>query len=583
MEEIINTDIWDLLEKGKNYNRMQTLYEQAEDNYDQYHGRQWKGLKKPKNTGEPIVLNIIKPIVKNKVNTVNESSYQIVFNPNTYETEEELESLRATSKGLTQFVMRMWEKSQSGKKVRSVVKNSCITSEGILYFFNEDNKIMSEEVYKNNIYYGNENDADIQNQPYILATFRKTVKEVRQQALKYKDSDRNELTEEDIKNIVSDMDYWEETSRDKRVVEVSPMCTVVRKFERKEDGKIWISESTKTCEILKEQCTECELYPFAHYVWEEEVGYARGVSEISFIIDNQRAINKIATRRDIATTIGAYPKLVADTTYVKNPQALNQVGSTIELTNMRADDVNKVISYLRPASISSDAYNLQQDLIQGTKELLGAGDVALGNVNPEQASGKAILAVMNASKQPLNEQVENFKFFLEDCAKIILDIIKAYFVEGLTLYSSKDEINELGQTEQIETPFEITQEELEKLDLNLKIDITPQSSYDKYAQEMSLENLLIKNMITLEEYTEALPEDSTMPKPTLESIIRRRQEKRKKITQMQQEMNAYDSAIRQEMAMMGGDVNEMSAMQTSGNAGGANITGQDNPQMQEMQ
>lgn len=229
--------------------------------------------------------------------------------------------------------------------------------------------------------------------------------------------------------------------------------------------------------------------------------------------------------------------------------------------------------------MSSDAYNLQQDLIQGTKELLGAGDVALGNVNPEQASGKAILAVMNASKQPLNEQVENFKFFLEDCAKIILDIIKVYFVEGLTLYSTKDEINDLGQTEQIETPFKITQKELEELDLNLKIDITPQSAYDKYAQEMSLENLLIKGMITLEEYAEALPEDSTMPKPTLESIIRRRQEKRKKITQIQQEMNAYDSAVRQEMAMMGGDTNEMSAMQTSGNAGGANITEQSNPQM----
>ncbi len=578
-ETVINTDIWDLLEKGKNYNRMQTLYEQSEDNYDQYHGRQWKGLKKPKNTGEPIVLNIIKPIVKNKVNTVNESSYQIIFNPNIYETEKELEGLKAISKGLTQFVMRMWEKSQSGKKVRSVVKNSCITSEGIIYFFEDDNKIMSEEVYKNNIYYGNENDADIQNQPYILATFRKTVKEVREQARRYREEKRNELTDDDIKKIVSDMDYWEETSRDKRVVEVSPMCTVVRKFEKKEDGKIWISESTRTCEILKEQSTECELYPFAHYIWEEEVGYARGVSEISFIIDNQRAINKIATRRDIATTIGAYPKLVADTSVVKNPQALNQVGATVEVNGIRADDVNKAVSYLRPVSMSADAYNLQQDLIQGTKELLGAGDVALGNVNPEQASGKAILAVMNAAKQPLNEQVENFKFFLEDCARIILDIIKAYFVDGLTLYTTSDELNDLGQPEQIDTPFKITQEELEELDLNLKIDITPQSAYDKMAQEMSLENLLTGGYITLEEYTEALPEDSTMPKPTLESIIRRRQEKRKKITQMQQEMNAYDSAVRQEMAMMGGDTNEMSQMPISRNAGGENISVQDSTQM----
>lgn len=425
-EKVINTDSWNLLEVGKNYNRMQTLFEQAETNYDQYHGRQWKGLKKPKNSSEPIVLNIIKPIVKNKVNTVNESSYQIIFNPNTYETEEELESLRAVSKGLTQFVMRMWEKSQSGKNVRSVVKNSCITSEGIIYFFDDDNKIMSEEVYKNNIFYGNENEQDIQNQPYILATFRKTVKEVKEEARRYKEANKNNLTDEEIEQILSDMDYFEETSRDKRVVEVSPMCTVVRKFERKEDGKIWVSESTRTCDILKEQPTGCELYPFAHYVWEEEAGYARGISEISSIIDNQRAINKIATRRNIATTVGAYPKLVVDSSCVVNPKTLNQVGSTVELKNVRADDVSKVINYLRPVSMSSDAYNLQQDLIQGTKELLGAGDVALGNVNPEQASGKAILAVMNASKQPLNEQVENFKFFLEDCAKIILDIIKVY-------------------------------------------------------------------------------------------------------------------------------------------------------------
>ena len=90
---------------------------------------------RPNSTTEPVTLNIIKPIVKYKVNVVNQNSYQIVFNPNTYNTVEQLQELKDITKGLTQFVNRMWEKSQSGKKVRSIVKNACINSEGIIHFF----------------------------------------------------------------------------------------------------------------------------------------------------------------------------------------------------------------------------------------------------------------------------------------------------------------------------------------------------------------------------------------------------------------------------------------------------------------
>ena len=330
-EEMQTTNTWNLYEIGKNYNRLQSLYEEGTDNYNYYQGRQWEGLKRPKSSQEPIVLNIVKPIVKYKVNIVNQNSYEIVFNPNTYSSLEELENLTAVTKALSQFINRMWEKSQSGKKVRSVVKNACINSEGIIYFYCEDDKIQSEEIDKNNIYYGNENDSDIQNQPYILVVFRKTVKEVRAQARKYREDGYNNLTDEEINGIVSDMDFNEQQGKEKMLMEVSPMCLVIKKFERGEDGKIYVSESTKTCDLIEPQSTDCELYPFAHYVWEEEKGYARGVSEVSGLIENQREINKTATRRAIGVRIGAYPKLVVDIERVANPAALEQVGSTIEL------------------------------------------------------------------------------------------------------------------------------------------------------------------------------------------------------------------------------------------------------------
>jgi len=75
----------------------------------------------------------------------------------------------------------------------------------------------------------------------------------------------------------------------------------------------------------------------------------------------------------------------------------------------------------------------------------------------------------------------------------------------------------------------------------------------------------------LEEYTEALPDNSASPKTQLQTLIRKRKEARKQITAMQMRANAINSAVQQEMAdqqaeygMNGGMVNEMSNMQNGG-------------------
>ena len=100
----------------------------------------------------------------------------------------------------------------------------------------------------------------------------------------------------------------------------------------------------------------------------------------------------------------------------------------------------------------------------------------------------------------------------------------------------------------------------------MKIDITRTSPYDNYSREMSLLDLFSNGHITLEELTEALDENSTLPKADLESIVRRRKEARQQIMQMQEQANALDSAIQQEMIMQGGDINAMSQMPIGGDA-----------------
>lgn len=539
-EETNITTVWQEYERGKNYNYQQQLYEKSKKNYDFYHGNQWEGLKL---TGiQPITLNIIKSIVKYKVGVVKTNAYQIYFNSDTYENEEQRKKLQDICDMLNRYANRLWEKNKLNKVVRSCVDDACINSEGIVYFYadpNPDsNNILCEQVDKTNIYYGNENDDDIQNQPYIIISFRRTVEEVKEEAR------ANGISEKEIELIMEDQDIEEQSGRDLRATEIVPMCLVLLKLYKK-DGKIWAKKCTKLATVMKDTCLEISLYPVAHILWERVKGSARGQGEVEYLIPNQIEINKTATRRALAVKMVAFPKLVVNTKYIKNTKALNKVGTTIEVNEMNADDVNKVVNYLKPTAISSDAYNLQKELEEDTQSLAGAGDTVTGNVDPTQASGKAILAVQQASQQPINQQVEYYKDFIEDIARIWFEMLKVNSVKGITLTTEKKDYANNTTVEEI---YKISYEELKSYDLDIKIDITPKSPFDKYAMEMSLENLLGAQQITFEEYVNALPEDATMNKAKLKEILKEREEKQNIITEIEKQGNALDSAMQQVMA-----------------------------------
>ena len=538
-EEMNITTVWEEYERGKNYNYQQQLYEKSKKNYDFYHGNQWEGIKL---TGiQPITLNIIKSIVKYKVGVVKTNSYQIYFNSDTYEDEEQRKKLQDICDMLNRYANRLWEKNKVNKIVRCCVDDACIDNEGIIYFYadpdEDSNNILCEQVDRTNIYYGNENDDDIQNQPYIIISFRRTVEEVKEEAR------QNGISEEEIELITEDQDIEEQSGRDLRTTEIVPMCLVLLKLYKK-DGKIWAKKCTKLATVMKDACLEISLYPVAHILWERVKGSARGQGEVEYLIPNQIEINKTATRRALVVKMVAFPKLVANTKYIKNTKALNKVGTTIELNELNADDVTKVVNYLKPTGISSDAYNLQKELEEDTQSLAGAGDTVTGNVDPTQASGKAILAVQQASQQPINQQVEYYKDFIEDIARIWFEMLKVNSVKGITLvHEQKDYANNVT----IEKPYELTQKELKSYDFYIKIDVTPKSPFDKYAMEMSLENLLGAQQITFEEYVNALPEDATMPKAKLKEILKDREEKDNTITQIEKQGNALNAAMEQVM------------------------------------
>lgn len=523
-EEIQITDVWRLYEQGRDYCRKINMYADTDKNYRFYNGNQWLGLKV--SGVEPVQLNFIKPIVKYKIGTINSNLWAINYSSQNFENKNFRAVAERTCELLNKKAAKVWEKDGLDMKARRICKDSAINDIGIMYvtYDAEEQSPINEIIAKNDIYFGNENDGDIQRQPYILIKQRRSVAEIQELARK------EGVSEAKMQFIIGDSDYFEESGEAAKI-EKDHKCTLVTKLYKK-NGTIWYSKATRYAEIVADTDSGLKYYPVATMQWEEKEGSARGEGEVRHLIPNQIEVNKTLMRRIITVKQTAYPQKVARMDKIQNPNAVNEVGGVIRITGADVDDVRKVFTNIEPAQMSADVEKLQNELIQLSRDLAGAGDIATGDVDPESASGKAILAVQQAAQQPLVEQLGALKQFIEDLARIWLDMFATYSVDGLTL---EEEVQDPRTGEEAIQLVEVPVTVLEELKATVKVDVTPKGAFDKYAQEVSLENLLkngffnIQRLAELKIYVELLDDDSVMPKQKLEEAIELMEEEQRKI------------------------------------------------------
>lgn len=529
LEELKITEIWDLYERGRQYNSMLHLYTDTDKNYRMYNGDQWNGLKV---SGiEPVQLNFIKPIVKYKIGNINANLWAIIYNSENFENKDFRQTAEKTCELLNKRAGKIWERDQMDLKVRKITKDSAINSEGVMYVtYNADDQVPENEILsKNDILYGNENDSDVQRQPYILIKQRKPVMDIQRMA------EAEGASKEAIALIRGDGDVWEEAGETAKY-EKDDMCTLVTKMW-KEDGTVWFAKATKYVEIKKPTNSGLTLYPVAHMIWEEKEGSARGEGEVKYLIPNQIEVNKILMRSALVVKQTAYPQKVVNVDKIQNPSAVDQVGGIIKTKNgQTVEDVTKIFAHIQPAQMSADVEKLRNELISLTRELAGAGDIATGNVNPEDASGKAILAVQQASQQPLVEQLGEVKAFIEDLGRIWLDHIIAYSPDGITL---EEDITDPTTGEEYTQLVDVPQTVLQELQAIVKVDITPKGAYDRFAQEQSIQNLFLEGMLNpqrlgeLRVYEKLLDDDAVMPKTKLKEAVELIEEEQQKIAMIE--------------------------------------------------
>ncbi len=500
--ELTETHIWRKYRQGVDHHSRLNLYANTEKAFRFFEGDQWNGVS---NADELPVYNFIAPTVEYKTAMVSMQQMQIVYSPHDTAAGNEAERICAD---LNEYARRHWEAQKMDYLCWKIVRDACIAGDSYVYFYNRN---LDVQVIDNTaVYLADEQQPDIQKQAYIVLYERRPVADVR------RDAKQNGLKKDQIELITPDEDS-ETVVGDATEVANDGKCSCLLYLYRADDGEIHIVRSTKTVIYQPDsEITGLRKYPIASFVWIPKKNSARGTGEVVPIIPNQIEANKLLARRLISAKMNAFAKPVYVKNMIENPADVDNVGKAIAVKTGSVQSVHDVFTYIAPAPMSQEAGILQTDIIQTTRDLAGAGDAALGQVNPERASGAAIIAVQDQAAIPLNEQIAMFKQFIEDVALIWIEMWRAYNPNGLTIT--------MKQRDGMIRKDTIEPEALDELRLQVRIDASPTNPFSKYAREQALENARAGGSISFEEYVEALPEDATAPKAAFQAILEKRSE-----------------------------------------------------------
>lgn len=572
MEELKVTTIWEQYQKGKDYLSSKSYYDQLKKNYNFYIGEQWgeesKKLSMPMPTD-----NIIQPIVDYKVGVVSQNNMSMIFTSDNT-SDDDLKELEdgtnfkqvadETMDLLNVSANKFIEKNNLETEMWSYNEDNCIDGVVAMYIYKDKEDEIAEEINGNNIFFSDENESNIQNQEYIITTFRRPVEQVIAEARD------NGLSENEIALIGKDTDTSEQIANPNEVdTEKGKVLCILKLYKKTKEipiketkeitdefgnpkeveviiGKenkttVHMIKSTKNVIYVKETDLQLNLYPIAKMYWKRERNNARGRGEPQDKIKNQIEINKTLARRDLAITMTAYPKLVYLKDKIENPNALDKVGVAIAVQGQTVQEVKNAIDYLRPVQISPDAKQFSDELRQNTKDNASANDNALGNINAGTTSGRTVIAIRDASVVPINIHVTRLKKFYEDIANILFDFWQNTNPDGkkIVINHKDDDGNEITKVEIL------NQELLKRLKVSTKVEVAPTDPYSLYAQEQMWENLFVSGNIDFEEYVSGLPNNTRSNKAKLQELLRKRKEKESQIRQIESDMKMEQQQVNQ--------------------------------------
>ena len=487
---------WLQYEAGKDYKRRIGLYKTVRENERFYRGDQWYMI--PSNNLPRPVFNVIKRIVDHLCCTIVPSKISIRYFDENLPYINDNASSAALTRVLTDNARYRWEHAKMDSKLYSLITDAAVSGDGVLYSYwrhdlngdgNYIGDIQTDIIDNVNIFVADVNKSDIQSQDYIILSGRASVSSLRKEARE------NGISEGRVVKIVADKLDTTDLAGDFASAELEgedeEKATYLIKFW-KEDGFVCFEKSTRNC-VINRVKTPCTLYPVAYFSWQKTKNSFHGTSIASSMIPNQKYINRAYAMVMKHMSDTAFSKVIYDKT--KIPEWSNEVGEAI--ASIGATNVSDAFSVLPVGKLQDNYLDLIKNVISNTKELSGATETALGNVNPQNTS--AILAIQEASKIPLKLVRAALYQCIEDLANIWADMIFGYF-SSERLIPTLDENGKYGSTKLLADWGEVKR-------VRASIEVVDMSTYTPAVTLSILDKLLDGGHITLEQYLSKIPND----------------------------------------------------------------------------
>lgn len=505
-------------EKAHAFNDHIKLYETVSTNENFFIGNQWEGVQA---NGLPTpTYNMFKRVINFQVSTITSDSLTIRGLPMPSTSPYTMEELEKIAEIVSHQLSAIIKRNKIVAKNREFLRNAAVTGDGCMHFYFDPTiengqavkgEIVAEVIDNLRVLFGNPNSRDVQSQPYIILVRRELVDEVRWKAEQYKEAGLCEL--EDIDSITPDSEKFQ----NKYDQYTDDKVTVLTYYFRNRDtGTIWCIESTEKGIIRDAYDTEYTLYPLIWINWDYIRDCYHGQAMVTGLIPNQKFINKMFALVMISMMTTSFPKIIYDKNKIRRWDG--GVGTAVGVTG----NVNDAATVLEGASVSPQIAQFIELAFDKTHSLLGASDVAMGDSRPDNTS--AIIALQRAANTPMEMIKQDDHEKLEEMGRICLDIMSVkYGVRSVEVSMDMDAPGSqpLGmnlEPRSFTEPFDFSV--LKEVQLAIEMEVGASSYWSEMASMQTLDNLLMNNLITPEQYIERLPAGYVSKKEELLADLR---------------------------------------------------------------
>lgn len=496
-------EIWKRFEKGYAFNENIGLYDQVTVNENFFIGNQWEGVEA---NGLPTpTYNMFKRVINFQVSTITSDNLVIRAIPMPSTSRLAMKELERIAEIVSQQFAAIIKRNRIVAKNREFLRNAAVTGDGCMHFYfdptienGQDVKgeIVAEIIDNLRVMFGNPNCRDVQRQPFIIIYRREMVDEVQYRAEQYKEAGFCDI--EDIESIKPDSDKFQnkyDNFTDDKVT------VVTYYFRNRDTGTIWCIEATEQGILREAYDTEYTLYPLIWINWDYIRDCYHGQAMVTGLLANQKFINKMFALVGISLLTTAFPKVIYDRNRITRWDG--SVGTAVGVQG----NVTDVAKVLDGASISPQIAQFIELSFDKTHSLLGASDVAMGDSRPDNTS--AIIALQRAANTPMELTKQNDHQCLEDAGRIWIDIMSVRY--GIRMVEMSMDIDKAGEQplgmnlpqQTFTQPFDFST--LKEIPLTIEQEVGASSYWSEMASMQTLDNLLMNQLITPEQYIERLP------------------------------------------------------------------------------